>query len=420
MATRLVKLVVLRCLVPFVVSVAIMFAPAQLAYADEKTTATEALAALLREGGLAYEEGLTQSSTGILTNPGALRPLGMEKLANMEASESVTALGKLIEKEPSLGNAVVARLQVGVRQLGLKGDALRAYLQRPSTWGPPFRALLNKGGFVALEVLGTVLAFHTIGVVVQADIDAAYAEYKAEMESLGDAAEQEAYNNNMRLLANAIAEGRHSLCSNLTFGSAARRLRDNMQDRSHPTQPFIGIIENCEGQALQKPVSESSTNKDMMGEERFRLSGGIDPKFKAALQEKVSKTGATLLLEGSDMAFTFVPNTSDAGGSTGSLEMSPPVITHTWQFTYKTGMVDRLETTCELKRGQYSMLSPNEPMKMVGAWGGALACRTKATRDGKLTRDTSADTVMMINYDKDTREWIVIVVGVQDGQWRLH
>ncbi len=151
----------------------------------------------------------------------------------------------------------------------------------------------------------------------------------------------------------------------------------------------------------------------------FRLSGGIDAKMKAALEDKVSKTGARLLLDGSNMAFTFVAIPSDAGGPKGSLEMSPRSITHTWQFTYKNKMVDRRDTTCLLKKGHYNILSPDEPMKMVGGWGGALTCRTIVSRDGKVTSDTSADTVMMINYDKAAREWIVNVVGVQDGQWRL-
>ncbi len=152
----------------------------------------------------------------------------------------------------------------------------------------------------------------------------------------------------------------------------------------------------------------------------FSLSGGIDAEMKASLQDKVRKTGAALVLEGSNITFSFVPKASNAGSAPGRLEMTPRTITHTWQFTYKTGMIDRRDATCELKEGHYSVLSPDDQAKMIGGWGGALTCRTIVSRDGKVTSDATADAIMMINYEQKSHDWIVILIGVQDGQWRLH
>jgi len=278
------------------------------------------------------------------------------------------------------------------------GGVSRGFLARlASRLGPLVEWLASK---TAMRLFGA----YTIASFTAEQIDAALIEFEEQMESVGDAFEAEAYNNNLRLLLEHLKDGRQRLKDGVTLAQAIRAVRHNMVRGG---AVFTNIL--VPGEAPRTPHPEA-----------FRLSGGIDTKFKTVLQEKVARTGATLLLEGSNMTFTFVSNSSDVRGSTGSLEMSPSTITHTWQFTYRTGMIDRRDTSCELKKGHYNVLSPNEPMKMIGAWGGALTCRTKATRDGKLMSDTSSDTVMMINYDKDAREWIVIVVGVQDGQWRLH
>lgn len=379
-------------------------APPRVTFAQgEPAAMMSELAEALAEGQVASEAGLADASSGIARDAAGVFANSPQTRASIGAGETVVSdISGAIRSNPTLRGAVVERVRFLIREMGWKGDELRAILKRGDTWKP-----LRSGryGFTTIEALSTVLGFYMVGVVVQGHIDHAYAEYVAEMESLGDAAEKEAYNNNMRLLVAAIADRGYQLCNGMSFADAARRLHENMKDAAVPTKPFSGIVENC-----TNPTSQAKT---------FRLSGGIDAQMKAALQEKVSKTGATLVLEGSDITFSFLPKALNAGSAPGRLEMSPRTITHTWQFTYKTGMIDRRDTTCELKEGHYNMLSPDEPMKMVGAWGGAFTCKNIVSRDGKVTSDTTADTFMMINYDQKSGDWIVIVVGVQDGQWRL-
>jgi hypothetical protein len=149
----------------------------------------------------------------------------------------------------------------------------------------------------------------------------------------------------------------------------------------------------------------------------FSLSGGLDSDFVSALVAKVAASKATVEMTGSDITFEFVPN--EVGGTTGRLVMKPPSVTYTWQFTYATGMVDIQHSTCSLRQGHYNILSPDNPLAMVGGWGGTLNCHTIGTRDGKETSNDQSDRHVMINYDAKKKGWIVTIGGLQDGVWKL-
>jgi hypothetical protein len=149
----------------------------------------------------------------------------------------------------------------------------------------------------------------------------------------------------------------------------------------------------------------------------FSLSGGFDPDHVRAFVAKVAASGAMVEMTGSDITFEFVPN--GVGGTTGRLVMNPPSVTYTWKFTYATGMVDIQHSTCSLRQGHYNILSPDNPLAMVGGWGATLNCHTIGTRDGKETSNDQSDRHVMINYDPKKMGWILTIGGLQDGVWKL-
>lgn len=150
----------------------------------------------------------------------------------------------------------------------------------------------------------------------------------------------------------------------------------------------------------------------------FRLSGGIDPDHRAAVAAKAAAAGNRLAISGDPITFEFVPGPGAPGS--GLLVMKPPTVTFDWTYGYSTGMVDRLSATCSLKDGGYSVLSPGDPVAMIGGWGGVLVCDVTNLRDGRpMPGAGRRDVPLMIEYDRGRRAWKVIAVGLQDAVWRL-
>mgnify|MGYP001765453361 CR=1 FL=1 len=149
-----------------------------------------------------------------------------------------------------------------------------------------------------------------------------------------------------------------------------------------------------------------------------RLSGGLDPVQVAALVDKARRGGSTLTIEGDPIAFEFMAGS--AGPGAGALRLATPSFGYHWVYRYGTGMVDRVDASCVLQEGRYTVLDTADPTKMIGGWGGKLVCRVVASRDGRPTSDTTEDHGMMINYDAARKGWTVIVLGLIDGQWLLH
>jgi hypothetical protein len=155
----------------------------------------------------------------------------------------------------------------------------------------------------------------------------------------------------------------------------------------------------------------------------FRLSGGIDKKYRENVESKVKNSGGILNLSDYSVSFEFVPDPSNPGS--GRLTMSPATITHTWEFAYRadptTGirLVDSEKAICVLKEGSFKVLTPNDPIRMVGAWGGILNCNLERKRNNQLTSSENVDVRMQIHYDKEDRAWKVELIGLRDGLWRL-
>ena len=120
----------------------------------------------------------------------------------------------------------------------------------------------------------------------------------------------------------------------------------------------------------------------------FRLSGGTDKEYRESLESKVKSSGGILNLSDYSVSFEFVPDPSNPGS--GRLAMSPATITHTWEFAYRadptTGirMVDSEKATCVLKEGSFKVLTPDDPIRMVGAWGGILNCNWEWKHNNQL------------------------------------
>lgn len=73
-----------------------------------------------------------------------------------------------------------------------------------------------------------ILGVYTIGTYTQGHINEALFAYQDEMEAIGDAAEIEAFNNNVRLMMERLKDGRLVLVPGMTLSQAVRRLRRNM------------------------------------------------------------------------------------------------------------------------------------------------------------------------------------------------
>lgn len=155
----------------------------------------------------------------------------------------------------------------------------------------------------------------------------------------------------------------------------------------------------------------------------FRLSGGVDKEYRENKESKVKSSGAILKLSDYSVSFEFVPDPSNPGS--GRLTMSPATITHTWEFAYRadptTGirMVDSEKATCVLKEGSFKVLTPDDPIRMVGAWGGILNCNWEWKHNNELKKSENFDVRMQIHYDKNDRAWKVDLIGLQDARWRL-
>lgn len=120
--------------------------------------------------------------------------------------------------------------------------ALRTAVQTEARAGLAEAARRALGGFLsrigsafgsAMEWLSTktaqrLMAAYAIADFTQGHINDALYAYQDEMEALGDAAEIEAFNNNLNLMLDSLEDGRTVLVDGMTLSEAVRQLRRNM------------------------------------------------------------------------------------------------------------------------------------------------------------------------------------------------
>jgi hypothetical protein len=167
---------------------------------------------------------------GGTTRAGMVRQLTRSKELAREVTRRVTRLGKL----------------------GYSGDKLAMELAHGNTWSILGKRTM-RAGFATLEVLNTLMGYVLIAEVTQAAIDAAFAEYDAEMESMGYAAEQEAYNWLALMMLTHLKDGRLHLREGLTLADALKLLRQNMQSE---TWPYTGIFKETFPREAQESQGE--------------------------------------------------------------------------------------------------------------------------------------------------------------------
>lgn len=155
--------------------------------------------------------------------------------------------------------------------------------------------------------------------------------------------------------------------------------------------------------------SGSTSTGSAAGTVLHTFAGGIDPDFQAASVAKAEAGGAELTLRTTPFTIEFI--------SPDRIRVKPEVIRHVWEFTYSTGMVDRVEAICRQSGGGYTVLDPSDPIKMVGGWGFGLECQVISSRDGTVTSDVTSAVPVMIHYDQQSGNWILNPVGVMSGQW---
>ncbi len=120
----------------------------------------------------------------------------------------------------ALGTALSAQAEAEIA--GGAGSILRGLLSRV---GQSFGTFLE---WLSSTTVQGILGVYTIGTFTQEQINEALFAYQDEMEAIGDAADMEAFNNNLQLMLKALTDGRATLAPGLTMAEAVRQLRRNM------------------------------------------------------------------------------------------------------------------------------------------------------------------------------------------------
>ena len=186
------------------------------------------------QGVAALYEGLYRAAQVLFRNSESIRP----SLTGPPAQQKEVIRG-VLEKNPQFLSFVTTYVRYLIYTAGYKGENLLKMLRSGQLWSSK-GAISAKGGAVTAEALLAVIA---VAIVAGTSGTAAHdmaTNYLAELETLGDAAEREAYNALVRLLLDKVASGQTQLCNNMTFAEAVTRLRINMH--TSPTRPFWQII----------------------------------------------------------------------------------------------------------------------------------------------------------------------------------
>lgn len=176
-------------------------------------------------------------------NEGALR-----NLARTAQAWARSVPGRAVTQAAAAAEATVAAEAGG-------SAAAQSYVnQLANQFQSAVQSFFNRFGSAntaaAESTMFQVAGFMAIAGATQLAISAAESEYVATMESLGDAAEAEAWNNNVRLLMDRLTSGKVKLAAGMTFADALKRMRSNMENG---TVTFEGVVDGWKNLDARKP-----------------------------------------------------------------------------------------------------------------------------------------------------------------------
>lgn len=317
---------------------------------------------------------------------------------------------------------IAQRILTLTRQTGATGEALLGQLRRATNWNHLWtktRTGLSRAGFVRLGVLTTFLevvavydALKLAHFTTYAGMRAAYLEYLAEMDSLSDAADKEAFNTLLQQMFRAVAQGRHRLCEGLTLGQAARQLRLNMLDSANPARPFAGILYDCTRSttAAQQPAAF------------LTLSGALDQRQAEKVNAHTGANAARMTLTGSGISLVFKSDPKVAAdASSGTVDVAPKSITLTSIYDYRhpspNELVDKTVSQCDLEGGRFLAGGEQKIFPgIVGAW----QCSTRTTRNDAGPPAQTARGPLRLDWDARNKEWLLVFVMGPPFVYRMH
>ncbi len=161
-------------------------------------------------------------------------------VAEVPEQFTIMALDTAYAVSQSGGGAALKSAIHGEIRAGLAGQARSALSRLLGAVGSKFGAMAE---WLASKTGQRILGIYAIADFTQSQINEALFAYQDEMEALGDAAELEAFNNNLNLMLDSLEDGRTVLVEGMTLAEAVRKLRRNM---NRGGKYFDGILVKAE------------------------------------------------------------------------------------------------------------------------------------------------------------------------------